>query len=316
MEIDLFDSRGIKMQEPFLMPKRWRNCTLGEGLKSDEHDESPGSLTPEDDIRSLLRVQIAINKSSNGCGEIEMEISDWEPFEIADYDRRREISLWVPNWNRSELPNIDSCFQLFEKEDDDGSSSILALPSLSSREQQLLSLSPLLKQIINISKWFKLVPDETLDDSSSTVLMASGKYSNLNFNVSKRCEYETRYGVQVRSRKTQGLHGWASIKQSQCAVQGHHNIATPLGRKDKRETDGRTLTRNRSLVDVHSQLLHRSLVRGSDSKRTVGALSKAIGFQHLVKGFFRERVSSRQTVGTRSKRCKRERGENDDIKVG
>lgn len=53
------------------------------------------------------------------------------------------------------------------------------------------------------------------------------------------------------------------------------------GSADKRTMDSRTLMRNRSLVDVRSQLLHRSLVEEVNRRRlfkTVGAVEN-IGFQ-------------------------------------
>lgn len=53
------------------------------------------------------------------------------------------------------------------------------------------------------------------------------------------------------------------------------------GSKNKRVMDSRRLTRNRSLVDIRSQLLHRSLVEEVNKRRlfkTVGAVEN-IGFQ-------------------------------------
>lgn len=147
----------------------------------------------------------------------------------------------------------------------------------------------------------------------------SGKYSNLNYISSD--EYEASMSlVRVdqpnninkihnssrfcpnENRKSKDFLAGLLYKQSQCAVVGSSQGAAS-GRKDKKETDGRRLTRNRSLVDIHSQLLHRSLVEEVNRRRlfkTVGAV-ESIGFQAPCDvSSSSKRVSSRQSIGNRS----------------
>lgn len=84
----------------------------------------------------------------------ELEISDWEPFEIADMIEG-EISALVPNWNRSELPNHRLGFS-YSEEDDDAAHRTLRSISSSSRATTLsLITSPKTNQnISNGLSWF------------------------------------------------------------------------------------------------------------------------------------------------------------------
>lgn len=175
-----------------------------------------------------------------------------------------------------------------------------------------------------------LFSDDTLDDSSSQCSSVSGKYSNLNYISSE--EYETSMSsVQIdqhnninkihnssrfcpiENRKNKDFLAQLLYKQSQCAIAGSSQGVASC-RKDKRGTDGRKLTRNRSLVDVHSQLLHRSLVEEVNRRRlfkTVGAV-ESIGFQAPCEVSSSKKVSSRQPIGNRSSDVARTR-RNDDI---
>lgn len=134
------------------------------------------------------------------------------------------------------------------------------------------------------------------------------QYSNINkiHNSSRFCPNE--------NRKNKDFLSGILYKQSQCTV-GSSQVAAASGRKDKRGMDSRRLTRNRSLVDVHSQLLHRSLVEEVNRRRlfkTVGAV-ESIGFQAPCEVSSSKRVSSRHTVGNRSSDVVRTR-RNDDIR--
>lgn len=117
----------------------------------------------------------------------------------------------------------------------------------------------------------------------------------------------------IENRKNKDFLAGLLYKQSQCAVGPSQGAAS--SRKDKRGMDGRRLTRNRSLVDVHSQLLHRSLVEEVNRRRlfkTVGAV-ESIGFQAPCEVSSSKRVSSRQPIGNRSSDVARTR-RNDDIR--
>ncbi|XP_022986794.1 probable serine/threonine-protein kinase WNK4 [Cucurbita maxima] len=331
-------------QKPFLNAKEMEKLHLGEGL-SRTNMTITGKLNPEDDTL-FLRVQIADKDGSlrniyfpfdivndtalDVAMEMvkELEISDWEPFEIADMIEG-EISALVPNWNRSELPNHRLGFSFSEEDDDAAHRTLRSISSSSQATTLSLITSPKTNQ--NISNGLSWFPDETLDDSSSQCSSASGKYSNLNYISSD--EYETGMSsvrvdqhnninkiqnssrfCPVESRKNKDFMAGLLYKQCQCAVAGSSQGATS-GRKDKRGTDGRTLTRNRSLVDVHSQLLHRSLVEEVNRRRlfkTVGAV-ESIGFQAPCEVSSSKRVSSRQPIGNRSSDVARTR-RNDDIR--
>lgn len=96
----------------------------------------------------------------------ELEISDWEPFEIADMIEG-EISALVPNWNRSELSNHSLSFG-YAEEDDNASHHTFRSVSSSSQATLGLVTSPRTNQ--NISNGFSWFPG-TARDSVVPVLM-------------------------------------------------------------------------------------------------------------------------------------------------
>lgn len=171
-----------------------------------------------------------------------------------------------------------------------------------------------------------LFADDVLDDSSSQCSSASGKYSNLNYISSDENEtsmssvqidqhtninkiHNSSRFCPVENRKSKDFLGGLLYKQSQCAIAGLSQGVASRGR------DGCKLTRNRSLVDVHSQLLHRSLVEEVNRRRlfkTVGAV-ESIGFQAPCEVSSSKRGSSRQPIGNRSSDVVRTR-RNSDIR--
>ncbi|CAK9314623.1 unnamed protein product [Citrullus colocynthis] len=327
-------------QKPFLNAKEMEKLHLGEGL-SRTNMTITGKLNPEDNTL-FLRVQIADKEGSlrniyfpfdivndtalDVAMEMvkELEISDWEPFEIADMIEG-EIWALVPNWNRSELSN-HNLSSSYAEEDDNASHHTFRSVSSSSQATTLgLITSPRTNQ--NISNGFSWFPDDVLDDSSSQCSSASGKYSNLNYISSDENE-TSKSSVQidqhtnidkihnssrfcpVENRKNKDFLGGLLYKQSQCAIAGLSQGVASRGR------DGCKLTRNRSLVDVHSQLLHRSLVEEVNRRRlfkTVGAV-ESIGFQAPCEvSSSSKRGSSRQPIGNRSSDVVRTR-RNSDIR--
>ena len=131
-----------------------------------------------------------------------------------------------------------------------------------------------------------------LDDTSSQSSSHSGTYSNLSYfsgddhnpdmspttrskHLSSRIHNSTRFCHEESSRSGQSI---ARNCYKQCnALESHATSSS----KHTRVMDRRKLTRNRSLVDIRSQLLHRSLVEEVSKRRlfkTVGAVED-IGFQ-------------------------------------
>ncbi|XP_022947185.1 probable serine/threonine-protein kinase WNK4 isoform X1 [Cucurbita moschata] len=326
-------------QKPFLNAKEMEKLHLGDGLSRTKMTIT-GKLNHEDDTL-FLRVQTAdkdgslrniyfpfdiVNDTALDVAiEMvkELEISDWEPFEIADMIEG-EISALVPNWNRSELSNHSLSFSYAEDNDDDVLCHRNFRSNSSSSQATLLGFIGSPSKNRNIPNGFSWFPDDTLDDSSSQCSSTSGTYSN--FNYISNDEYETssvrtdQHKIHsssrfcpVENRKNKDFLGGVLYKPSQCAVGASQGAAS--SRKDKRGgTDGRRLTRNRSLVDVHSQLLHLSLVEEVNRRRlfkTVGAV-ESIGFQAPCEvSSSSKRVSSRQAIGNRSSDVTRTRRNGD-----
>ncbi|KAG7965293.1 hypothetical protein I3843_09G215700 [Carya illinoinensis] len=212
----------------------------------------------------------------------ELEISDWEPLEIAGMIEE-EISSLVPtwkDWGSSQYHNQHSFS--YEEEDEDGihhpfytssscSSTAACLPALSSSYKSH-------NRGNNVATDIDWRQEDLFanDDASSQSSLNSFKYSNLSYYSSNEVDYD--------SSITRGCEPICNI--------GKGHICTtrfsPAERKSGnncRHYDGsnlpRKLTRIRSLVDVRSQLLHRSLVEEINKRRllkTVGAVEN-IGFQ-------------------------------------
>lgn len=123
-----------------------------------------------------------------------------------------------------------------------------------------------------------------MHDDASSRCSSHGTYSNLNF-----CSMEDQEHNVASTRKdkhpiiknhkctTRFSHGEDTITLNQCTV-----LAEPQAPStSKRMIDSRRLSRNKSLIDMRSQLLHRSLVEEVNKRwlfKTVGAVEN-IGFQ-------------------------------------
>ncbi|XP_021909807.1 probable serine/threonine-protein kinase WNK4, partial [Carica papaya] len=139
-----------------------------------------------------------------------------------------------------------------------------------------------------------IVADDLLDDTSSQSSSHSGSYSNLNYVYGD--EHKSHMGPTRRDKHPiAGTHSStrfcpeeSSYARQQVVSNGYRQgslLLEPHGasssRNRKMVLDERRLTRNRSLVDIRSQLLHRSLVEEVNKRRlfkTVGAVED-IGFQ-------------------------------------
>lgn len=99
----------------------------------------------------------------------EMEISDWEPFEIADMIEG-EISALVPNWNRSELSNHSLSFSYAEEDDDAPHHNFRSVSSSSQATTLGFATSPRTNQ--NMSDGFSWFPGKARD----SILLVSVGY--------------------------------------------------------------------------------------------------------------------------------------------
>ena len=125
-----------------------------------------------------------------------------------------------------------------------------------------------------------------IDDTSSRC-SSQGTYSNLNYYSADELEYNV---ASIKKDKLPIVKGHKCTRFSagedlsncnQCKVLAASPSQAPCTGKSKRVMDNRRLTRNRSLIDIRSQLLHRSLVEEVHKRRlfkTVGAVEN-IGFQ-------------------------------------
>ncbi|EEF44040.1 probable serine/threonine-protein kinase WNK4 isoform X2 [Ricinus communis] len=286
-------------QKPFLNDSEMKKLHLNDPPRTDM--TITGKLKSEDDT-IFLKVQIANKDGSlrniyfpfdilnDTSMDVAMEmvkdldIDDWEPFEIAEMIDGEICSL-VPNWKKWDLPQIEA-YHTFNYQEDDG----LDHPfhSSSSCSSSQASLSGLMAQ------W---VPDDLIDDTSSESSSHSGSYSNLNyvssddhkFNTSTtrrpdkhpmtRNQNSTRFCPRDNSSSYIG-QAIARDAYKYCKVLLESQSGASSS-KQKRVMDGRRLTRNRSLVDIRSQLLHRSLVEEVNKRRlfkTVGDVEN-VGFQ-------------------------------------
>ncbi|GFZ01738.1 hypothetical protein Acr_15g0003470 [Actinidia rufa] len=278
-----------------------------------------GKLNPEDDT-IFLKVQIANEEGSmrnvyfpfdivsdtpfDVATEMvkELEIMDWEPFEIADMIDR-EISALVPNWKKRGQLQLDHHNILnFQEEEDRHHQLFCSFSSCSSSHVSLSGLinshamdkrsqscdwiqaRKLYSQAITGSK--NVAADDLFDDTSSQSSVYSGTYSNLNYYSGEEQDYDMipkrrdpQYSVANMHKSTRFCpEETSSTRQSpdikQCKI-------LLDSREASTSKDSRRLTRNQSLVDMRSQLLHRSLVEEVNKRRlfkTAGAVED-IGFQ-------------------------------------
>ncbi|XP_042959004.1 probable serine/threonine-protein kinase WNK4 isoform X2 [Carya illinoinensis] len=248
-----------------------------------------GKLNPDDDT-IFLKVQIADKDGSTrniyfpfnivtdtpvdvGKEMVkELEISDWDPFEIADMIEG-EISALIPHWKKWDLSHPET-YHTFNYQDDDGDdggprhpfhsfsscSSSEPLPSGLNRIDEMAEQCGWLQDYFSGSE-HEQSTSPTRGDHHRTIIK--------NIKSTRFCPGEVH----------KLLPSMASNFCMQCRVlPGSHGASTSKG---KVMVDNRRLARNRSLVDIRSQLLHRSLVEEVNKRRlfkTVGAVED-IGFQ-------------------------------------
>ncbi|KAL2317375.1 hypothetical protein Fmac_031251 [Flemingia macrophylla] len=284
----------------FAIPKAFLNATelekrqLSDDLPSRTGMKVIGKLNPEDNT-IFLKVQIS---DKNGCVRNvffpfdilndtpidvatemvkELEIADWEPFEIANMIDR-EISALLPHKRES-----DTFSYLDEDDDDDGPHHHFRSFSSSSSFKE--SMPDLISKAEEISSGYYWLHDDFHDDTSSRC-SSQGTYSNLNYYSVDDQEYNVPSLRKDNKLPTIKSHKGKKVSPAedlsnfnQC--KGMVGSKIPFTSKSKMVINNHRLTRNRSLIDIRSQLLHRSLVEEINKRRlfkTVGAVEN-IGFQ-------------------------------------
>ncbi|KAL5550644.1 hypothetical protein UlMin_000820 [Ulmus minor] len=278
-------------------PKRSTNMTI------------TGTMNPEDDA-IFLKVQFS-DEHGNHARNIffpfdivndtaidvatemvrELEISDWEPSEIAEMIEE-EISSLVPSWKREH--NRQHSFSYEDEDDDDDV--VTRRPfyssSNSSSHNSLLAFnsSQLLSQnkMTSDHNWLQ---DDLFsnDDTSSVCSLNSFNYSNINYCSGYEEDFDSNLRGGGEPLPFAMTHKSTRFRPSEISIPTndhykHYNSQRSSLRAhncSKHQQQQPKLARIRSLVDVRSQLLHRSLVEEIQKRRlskTVGAI-ETIGFQ-------------------------------------
>lgn len=243
-----------------------------------------GKLNAEDDSILILKVQITDEKGSTrhvyfpfdilhdtsmdvGMEMVkELEISDWEPHEIANMIDET-ISGLLPHWKTLEQAQSENHHNLsYEEEYDGGNHSPSSFSSCSSSD---LFLSPLGNRTYNCD-WLS---GNLSDESSLQESIHSGKYSNMG------CHFDNMHEISTTCKSTRFCPEENSYPCAHSKIMSTQ--AAMSSSKDKRVIDSSKLMRNRSLVDIRSQLLHRSLVEEITKRRSFKTASAVedVGFQ-------------------------------------
>ncbi|PPS13228.1 hypothetical protein GOBAR_AA07430 [Gossypium barbadense] len=240
-----------------------------------------GKLNPEDDT-IFLKVQIADTEGSTRniyfpfdivedtpldvATEMvkELEITDWDPLEIAEMIDG-EISALVPQWKKSDLPRHQAHNTYnYQVDDDDGCHHPFYSFSSCSSSQMSVLMSHGCDWLRGIySNFSYLSGDDPNPDMSPTTTARKHVSSRIHNSTRFWHGESSRSGLSIGSNKALESHAACSSKHTRLLM------------------GNRKLTRNRSLVDIRSQLLHRSLVEEVSKRRlfkTVGAVED-IGFQ-------------------------------------
>ncbi|OIV95651.1 hypothetical protein TanjilG_01445 [Lupinus angustifolius] len=293
----------IGIQEPFLNYNEMDKLQLSEDLPRTEMSIT-GKLNPEDDT-IFLKVKIVDKDGSSRnvffpfdifsdtpidvAKEMvkELEITDLQPYEIATMIEG-ELSLLLPNKRKSSCPDSSHTFNYQDDDDDDGDDNdglhqdFHYVSSCSSPKE---SISGLVSKEDEISNGYYWIQDDMHDDASSRC-SSQGTYSNFNYyNVDDHennvaSTRKDKHPITKSHRCTRFPHGEDSITSKQGKVLAGPQALSTSQSKRMIDTCSR-LTRNNSLIDMRSQLLHRSLVEEVNKRRlfnTVGAVEN-IGFQ-------------------------------------
>ncbi|XP_044472960.1 probable serine/threonine-protein kinase WNK5 [Mangifera indica] len=208
----------------------------------------------------------------------ELEIIDWEPLEIAEMIEE-EISSLVPNWKEycgSPKFHHQHSFNYEEEEedDDDDDAVIHGQHPFYSNSSYSSSHASLPDFISSAYKWLQQCEDLlNNDDASSNGSINSLKCSNLDYCSSNEDDFDSSEPLRIaRTNKSTRFCPTSSHKQCYEKVNSWRACSSSIHQ--------RKLSRIGSMVDIRSQLLHRSLVEVINKRRlfkTVGAIEN-IGY--------------------------------------
>ncbi|XVE80761.1 hypothetical protein DITRI_Ditri15bG0006200 [Diplodiscus trichospermus] len=217
----------------------------------------------------------------------ELEIDDWEPLEIADMIEQ-EISSLVPtwkDWGTSQVHHQHTFKYEDDDEDDDHNGIHHPFYSTSSNSSSQVSLPTLLssyetqrchgKNITPTCSWPQDVSSN--DDANSSCSMNSIQYSSMN--------YEDDFDLSLQQGEhpciPKSLKSTRFCPSESVSAYSYKHCDTQLDSWRSSHINGqRKLTKIRSLVDIRSQLLHRSVMAEINKRRlfkTIGAVEN-IGF--------------------------------------
>ncbi|XVE84354.1 hypothetical protein DITRI_Ditri17bG0005800 [Diplodiscus trichospermus] len=264
-----------------------------------------GTMDPEDDT-IFLKVQITDDKGqarniyfpfdivNDTAIDValemvkELEINDWEPFEIADMIEE-EISSLVPtwkDWGSSQVHHQKSFKYEDEEEDDDHNGICHPFYATSSRSSSQVSLPTYLssyetqfchrQNVTSSCNWSRDVFCN--DDASSSCSMNSFPYSSMKYE--DKFDLSPQQGDHPCFTKTlKSTRFSPSESPSACCCKQRNAQLDSC--KFPHSNGQRKLTKIRSLVDVRSQLLHQAVMAEINKRRlfkTIGAVEN-IGFQ-------------------------------------
>ncbi|XP_031264579.1 probable serine/threonine-protein kinase WNK5 isoform X2 [Pistacia vera] len=209
----------------------------------------------------------------------ELEITDWEPLEIAEMIEE-EISSLVPNWKEyCGSPNFHHQHSFIYEDDDDDDDAVIhghhpfySKSSYSSSHASLPDFTP------SAHNWLQQCEDLlNNDDASSNGSVNSLKYSNLDYHSGNEEDFDLSHRggePQCFARTNKTTRFCPTTRHKQC------NEKINSWRACGSNIPQTKMSRIRSMVDVRSQLLHRSLVEEINKRRlfkTVGAIEN-IGY--------------------------------------
>ncbi|KAJ9543332.1 hypothetical protein OSB04_023039 [Centaurea solstitialis] len=211
----------------------------------------------------------------------ELEINDWEPFDIA-LMIDKEIANLIPKWKRGSMESLQNQIHhslCYDEDEDNDENSLNPFHSQSSSEASLQSLEAVRDQFDNImisptlEHWNK---DNILndDDASSKSSLNSFNYSNFTYGSDDEDEYRSISYHDPR------LVGKTNNFMRSC---GEERVSRRCNNSQKVRPETSqfgNIKRVGSSVDIRSQLLHQSLVAEIHKRRlfkTVAAIEN-IGY--------------------------------------
>ncbi|XP_021687864.2 probable serine/threonine-protein kinase WNK5 isoform X2 [Hevea brasiliensis] len=211
----------------------------------------------------------------------ELEITDWGPMEIAEMIEEQITSL-IPNWEEwdfSQVYHRQHSFNYDDEEEDRTHHPFHSISSRNSSQASLLALNPSYdKQQHHGSNHEWLQGEAFMNDDASS--QSSFNCSTLNYCSGNEDDSDIRGGEPLCFTKAHKSTRFCPA-DSLCAKQLRQSNWHLDSWEGNSSNTQRKLSRIRSLVDVRSQLLHRSLLEEIHKRRlfrTVGAVEN-IGFQ-------------------------------------